>query len=64
LLRECKANNFIRHQVVPDTYVPLKAPFRLTGSQSGLMVSELGVCWCGQPKLKWHAICLKVSVRG
>lgn len=42
--------------------VPFKTPFRLTGSQSGLMVSELGPCWCGAAKLKWHEICLKVKV--
>ena len=42
--------------------VPMKVPFRLTGSQSGLMVSELGVCLCGEPKLKWHPVCLKVRV--
>jgi hypothetical protein len=42
--------------------VPLKVPFRLTGSQSGQMISELGDCVCGEKKLKWHAICLKVKV--
>jgi hypothetical protein len=42
--------------------VPMKAPFRLTGSQSGQMISELGNCLCGEPKLRWHPICLKVRV--
>ena len=42
--------------------VPFKVPFRLTGSQSGLMISELGPCLCGEQKLKWHPICLKVRV--
>lgn len=42
--------------------IPLKAPFRITGSQSGMCVSEMGPCWCGEPKLKWHPICLKVRI--
>lgn len=41
---------------------PFKVPFRLTGSVSGMMVSEFGNCVCGEPKLKWHSICLKVRV--
>jgi hypothetical protein len=41
--------------------VPMKVPFRLTGSQSGLMISELGPCHCGHPKLSWHPICLRVK---
>jgi hypothetical protein len=44
--------------------VPFKAPFRLTGSQSGLMISELGPCLCGEQRLKWHPVCLKVKVHG
>lgn len=43
-----------------DPLVPLKAPFRITGSQSGMCVSEMGKCWCGKPQLEWHPICLKV----
>ena len=42
--------------------IPLKAPFRITGSQSGQCISEMGPCQCGEPKLKWHPICLKVKV--
>lgn len=42
--------------------VPMKVPFRLTGSVSGLCVSELGPCQCGEAKLKWHPVCLKVRV--
>ncbi len=42
--------------------VPMRVPFRLTGSVSGMMVSELGPCQCGEPKLKWHPVCLKVRV--
>jgi hypothetical protein len=49
----------------PATVIaPMKFPFRLTGSISGLMISELGPCQCGEAKLKWHPICLKVKVRG
>ena len=42
--------------------VPMKVPFRLTGSMSGMMISELGPCVCGESKLKWHPVCLKVRV--
>lgn len=42
--------------------IPMKVPFRLTGSISGQMISELGACQCGEAKLKWHPICLKVKV--
>ena len=42
--------------------VPMKVPFRITGSISGMCVSEVGACQCGAPKLKWHPICLKVRV--
>ena len=42
--------------------VPMKVPFRFTGSVSGLCVSELGPCQCGEAKLKWHPVCLKVRV--
>jgi hypothetical protein len=41
-------------------WVPLKAPFRITGSQSGMCVSEMGPCQCGAAKLQWHPICIKV----
>ena len=44
--------------------VPFKTPFRLTGSQSGLMISELSPCVCGEQRLKWHPVCLKVKVHG
>jgi hypothetical protein len=44
--------------------VPFKVPFRLTGSQSGLMISELSPCLCGEQRLKWHPVCLKVKVNG
>ena len=44
--------------------VPFKVPFRLTGSQSGLMISELSPCLCGEQRLKWHAVCLNVKVNG
>ena len=44
--------------------VPFKVPFRLTGSQSGLMISELSLCLCGEQRLKWHPVCLKVKVNG
>ena len=44
--------------------VPFKVPFRLTGSQSGLMISELSPCICGEQRLKWHPVCLKVKVNG
>lgn len=42
--------------------VPMKVPFRITGSISGMCVSELGACQCGVAKLKWHPVCLKVKV--
>jgi hypothetical protein len=44
--------------------VPFKTPFRLTGSQSGMMISELSPCLCGEQRLKWHPVCLKVKVNG
>ena len=44
--------------------VPFKVPFRLTGSQSGLMISELSPCLCGEARLKWHPVCLKAKVHG
>ena len=58
----------IEPQPVPTTRtpvvreIPMKGPFRITGSQSGMCVSEMGPCQCGEPKLKWHPICLKVKV--
>ena len=51
-----------RNPVVRE--VPFKVPFRLTGSQSGLMISELSPCLCGEQRLKWHPVCLKVKVNG
>jgi hypothetical protein len=44
--------------------VPFKVPFRLTGSSSGLMISELSPCLCGEARLKWHPVCLRVKVHG
>ena len=44
--------------------IPMKVPFRLTGSISGLMISELSLCLCGEQRLKWHPVCLKVKVNG
>jgi hypothetical protein len=44
--------------------VPFKTPFRLTGSNSGMMISELSPCICGEQRLKWHPVCLKVKVNG
>ena len=44
--------------------IPMKVPFRLTGSISGLMISELSPCLCGEQRLKWHPVCLNVKVNG
>lgn len=52
----------VPESVDPRPFLPtmtkMKPPFRLTASGSGMMVSELGPCRCGQAKLKWHPICL------
>lgn len=42
--------------------VPMRGPFRITGTGSGMCVSEMGACQCGEAKLKWHPICLTVKV--
>jgi hypothetical protein len=42
--------------------IPMRTPFRLTGTQGGLMISEYGPCVCGAEKLKWHEVCLRVKV--
>jgi len=51
-------------QILPPVQpmiIHAKHPFRFTSGQNGLMISELGPCLCGEPKLKWHGICLKAT---